>query len=78
MCDVIQSAKEGVPFAKTPGPSSPSGIDTRTLHQVPLAEWSKATDSSSVIFGCAGSNPAGYIFLFLLSSTVVRIFLGCV
>ena len=24
-----------------------------------MAEWSKATDLSSVIFGCAGSNPAG-------------------
>ena len=23
-----------------------------------MAEWSKATDLSSVIFGCAGSNPA--------------------
>ena len=59
------------------GRMSPSGIDTRTLHQVPLAEWSKATDSSSVIFGCAGSNPAGYIFLFLLASTVSKnIFFG--
>ena len=26
-----------------------------------MAEWSKATDLSSVIFGCAGSNPAGVI-----------------
>ena len=24
-----------------------------------MAEWSKAIDSSSIIFGCAGSNPAG-------------------
>jgi hypothetical protein len=27
-----------------------------------MAEWSKATDLSSVIFGCAGSNPAGDTF----------------
>ena len=26
-----------------------------------MAEWSKATDLSSVIFGYAGSNPAGCI-----------------
>ena len=24
-----------------------------------MAEWSKAVDLSSIIFGCAGSNPAG-------------------
>ena len=24
-----------------------------------MAEWSKAIDLSSIIFGCAGSNPAG-------------------
>ena len=24
-----------------------------------MAEWSKAVDSRSTIFGCAGSNPAG-------------------
>ena len=27
-----------------------------------MAEWSKAIDLSSIIFGCAGSNPAGTIF----------------
>ena len=27
--------------------------------KVTMAEWSKAADSSSAIFGCAGSNPAG-------------------
>ena len=27
-----------------------------------LAEWSNATDLSSVLFGGAGSNPAGAIF----------------
>ena len=27
-----------------------------------LAEWSKAVDSSSTIFGCVGSNPTGVIF----------------
>ena len=26
-----------------------------------MAEWSKAVDLSSTIFGCAGSNPAGTI-----------------
>ena len=26
-----------------------------------MAEWSKAVDLSSIIFGCAGSNPAGTI-----------------
>ncbi len=26
-----------------------------------LAEWSKAVDSSSTIFGCVGSNPTGVI-----------------
>ena len=26
-----------------------------------MAEWSKAIDSSSIIFGCAGSNPADTI-----------------
>ena len=31
--------------------------DTKVI----MAEWSKATDLSSVIFGCAGSNPAGDI-----------------
>ena len=28
-----------------------------------MAEWSKAIDLSSIIFGCAGSNPAGTITL---------------
>ena len=27
-----------------------------------MAEWSNATDSRSVLFGGAGSNPAGAIF----------------
>jgi hypothetical protein len=27
-----------------------------------MAEWSKAVDLRSTIFGCAGSNPAGSIF----------------
>ena len=27
-----------------------------------MAEWSKALDSSSSIFGCVGSNPTGTIF----------------
>ena len=34
-----------------------------------MAEWSKAIDSSSIIFGCAGSNPAGttlYIIFYIL------------
>ena len=26
-----------------------------------MAEWSKEIDSRSIIFGCAGSNPAGTI-----------------
>ena len=26
-----------------------------------MAEWSKAIDLRSIIFGCAGSNPAGTI-----------------
>ena len=42
--------------------SSPSGSIGFLILDFPkdiVAEWSKATDSSSVIFGCAGSNPAG-------------------
>ena len=34
-----------------------------------MAEWSKAVDSSSTIFGCAGSNPADTIPKFLYSNT---------
>ena len=34
-----------------------------------MAEWSKAVDLSSTIFGCAGSNPAGTILKFLHSNT---------
>ena len=45
-----------------------------------MAEWSKAIDSRSIIFGCAGSNPAGTIIKysyskyneFDLSSTALR------
>ena len=29
-----------------------------------MAEWSKAADLSSVIFGCVGSNPTSGIFFF--------------
>ena len=29
-----------------------------------MAEWSNATDSRSVLFGGAGSNPAGVIIFF--------------
>ena len=39
--------------------SNPAG----TVNFDIVAEWSKATDSSSVIFGCAGSNPADVTFL---------------
>ena len=31
-----------------------------------MAEWSKAIDLSSIIFGCAGSNPAGTTLLYIL------------
>ena len=34
-----------------------------------MAEWSKAVDLSSTIFGCAGSNPAGTKLKFLYSNT---------
>ena len=35
------------------------------LWQDSLAEWSKAVDSSSIIFGCVGSNPTAVIlFMF--------------
>ena len=30
-----------------------------TTNKGAMAEWSKAVDLSSTIFGCAGSNPAG-------------------
>jgi hypothetical protein len=30
-----------------------------------MAEWSKAVDLSPTISGCAGSNPASRIFLFI-------------
>ena len=36
--------------------------DTKVI----MAEWSKAADSSSAIFGCAGSNPAGDIFFYII------------
>ena len=45
--------------------SSPSGSIGFLILDFPkdiVAEWSKATDSSSVIFGCAGSNPADVNF----------------
>ena len=31
-----------------------------------MAEWSKAVDLSPTISGCAGSNPASRIFLFVV------------
>ena len=34
-----------------------------------MAEWSKAVDLSSTIFGCAGSNPADTNIKFLYSNT---------
>ena len=40
-----------------------------------MAEWSKAADSSSVIFGCVGSNPTSGIYIYLwahLAQTVER------
>ena len=36
-----------------------------------MAEWSNATDLSSVLFGGAGSNPAGDIFNDPYSNTIL-------
>ena len=35
------------------------GCKKRKTNNGVMAEWSKAIDLSSIIFGCAGSNPAG-------------------
>ena len=36
-----------------------------------MAEWSKAIDSSSIIFGCAGSNPAESNILILHTANIL-------
>ena len=38
-----------------------------------MAEWSKAEDSSSSLFGGAGSNPARYIFLFFYKTKIIKL-----
>ena len=59
------------------GGSNPSVVDckhtTHTMHTLHawMAEWSKAADLSSVIFGCVGSNPTSGTFLFVLTATAL-------
>ena len=38
-----------------------------------MAEWSKAGDSSSLIFGCAGSNPARVTFVLVYDHTAAAL-----
>ena len=38
-----------------------------------MAEWSKAIDLRSIIFGCAGSNPAGTILKHNFVSNPIRL-----
>ena len=40
-------------------------LSKEPLWQDSLAEWSKAVDSSSIIFGCVGSNPTAVTFFVL-------------
>lgn len=36
-----------------------------------MAEWSKAADLRSAIFGCVGSNPTGCINIFIFNFALV-------
>ena len=41
-----------------------------------MAEWSKAGDSSSLIFGCAGSNPARVTFVLVYDHTAAALMIA--
>ena len=54
------------PSNHTSAPLLADGMPKETLWQDSLAEWSKAVDSSSIIFGCVGSFPTAVICFVLI------------
>ena len=60
------------PSNHTSAPLLADGMPKETLWQDSLAEWSKAVDSSSIIFGCVGSNPTAVTFACACVSEVLK------
>jgi hypothetical protein len=62
----MEERRTSDPTVAGSSPAMPGHFFLYTLLCDRLAEWSKAADSSSVLFGGAGSNPAPVTFSFFL------------